>query len=33
MAEIRAINAFLHEAVMGNLDELDTRLTAIEGRK
>src|SRR5580658_8002696 len=33
MAEIRAINAFLHEAVVGKLDELNTRLTALESRK
>jgi hypothetical protein len=32
-AKVSAIDAFLHEAVMGKLDELDTRLTALEGRK
>jgi hypothetical protein len=33
MARLDAIETFLHQAVMGKLDELDRRLTALEGRR
>jgi hypothetical protein len=33
MAEIRAINAFLHHVMLPKLEEMRTRLTTLEGRK
>ena len=33
MARLTAIETFLHEAVMGKLDEMDRRLTVLESKR